>query len=559
VAGRVLLEVRDLRVRSPGAREPVLAGLDLDVRAGECLALVGPSGCGKSTLCRALLDLLPPGSELDGSIRWEGRELVSDRAAWRRLRGCGLGLVLQDHRHALDPVRRVGAQIAEVLRRHRPGLARREVPAAVDALLGEVQLAGPARLADRFPHQLSGGQRQRACLAAALAAGPRLLLADEPTTALDLVVQLGIVALLADLVRRRDLALVLVTHDRDLVPLVAARVLALAPGAADRGTAPARAPTVATGPGPVRLAVRGLTVTVAGRRGPRTLVQPLDLDLRAGETLGLAGESGAGKTTLARALAGWLGLASGSVELVGAAAASRAARRRAVQLVSQDPSAALDPQQTAFGAVVEAVRATGASPAAARARAAELLAEVDLEPGLGGRRPRALSGGQRPRLQLARALAAAPSVLVADEPASSLDPARRERLLALLRRVQQQRGLALLLISHDLTLLERWCDEVAVILAGHLVELYRPGSVAAPRHPFARDLMAAAPVNLARSPVIAEPIAAAATSPQPPADGCPYAHRCRLVQPACRIGLPPLADLGHGWRLRCPEADRQAR
>ncbi|HOX26741.1 MAG TPA: ATP-binding cassette domain-containing protein [Candidatus Krumholzibacteria bacterium] len=560
MAGADLLAVRDLRVRYAGAPRPALAGLDIDVAAGECVALVGPSGCGKSTLCRTILDLLPDGARWSGSIRWEGRELAADRRFWHGLRGRGVGLVLQDHRHSLDPVRRVGAQVAEVLRRHRRDVRRRDLPAAVAALLGEVRLPDPERLMRRYPHQLSGGQRQRVCLAAALAAQPRLLLADEPTTALDLIVQQEIVDLLADLVRRRRLGLLLVTHDRELVPLIADRIVEVASGAGESVARGAEPPSRGDPAAPVCLAGRGLAVAVRDGARWRPIVHPIDLTLRTGWALGLAGESGAGKTTLARALAGWLPLASGSLSVAGAATEPAAAGRRAVQLVSQDPAAALDPRQPALAAVVEAARAAGDAPAAARERALALFAEVDLDVELARRRPHALSGGQRQRVQLARALAARPRVLVADEPASSLDSARRDRLLELLRRAQRQHGLALLLISHDLALLERWCDEVAVLLDGHLVELFRPGLVDGPRHPFATDLAAAAPANLARratgGPLL--PIRPA-TDPRSTAGGCPYAHRCRLVQPACRAALPPLRESAPGHHLRCPEVDRQAR
>ncbi len=554
-----LLQVRGLTVQYPGASRPAIADLDLDVVAGECVALVGPSGCGKSTLCRALLDLLPAGTDRRGTIVWQGRDLTLDPQDWRRVRGAGMGLVLQDHRHALDPVRRVGDQVAEVVRRHRSGCTSAQAHAAADDLLDEVRLSA-ADHARRYPHQLSGGQRQRVCLAASLAADPQLLLADEPTTALDLMVQRDIASLLVDLVRRRGLSLVLVSHDRDLVSLLADRVVDLAgdppPGeipGADHGNRDVAPPET-------RLAVRGLTVTVAGPRGPSTVVAGVDLDLVGGRTLGLVGESGAGKTTLARALAGWLPRAAGEVRLTGGTAVTGPALRRAVQLVSQDPAAALDPRQTAGAAVIEAARAAGLDRDEAVRDAAERLAEVDLAPALADRLPGELSGGQRQRLQLARALAARPRVLVADEPASSLDPVRRDALLELMRRSQQRHAVALMIISHDLSLLVRWCDEIVVMLAGHLVELYRPGLVDGPRHPFARDLAAATPAKLSRlhgfeSTLVGRP----ETNQQPPPNGCPYASRCDLVQPTCLTALPALLDLGEGHLVRCPETDRQVR
>ena len=562
MAGADLLQVQDLTVRYAGARRPAIEGLDLDVASGECVAVVGPSGSGKSTVCRALLNLLPPGTAWSGSIRWEGRELGDQPRLWRRLRGCGLGLVLQDHRHALDPVYRVGDQVAEVVRRHRPDLDRGARSEVVRSLLAEVRLPHTTEFARRYPHQMSGGQRQRVGIAAALAAEPRLLLADEPTTALDLVVQRDIMALLMDLIRSRELSLLLVSHDRDLVNLLADRVVDLEPAAAGWvDTAPIDAKPAGTNAiAAPCLVVRGLTVTVAGPRGRQPVVRDVDLELMAGETLGLAGESGAGKTTLARALAGWHPVDSGSIDLVGESHETLRDCRRAVQLVSQDPAAALDPRQTVLAAVTEAARATGGDAETARRNARRLLAEVDLAPELAGRLPGTRSGGQRQRLQLARALAAQPRILVADEPASSLDPRLRRRLLELMKDVQRRQGLALVLISHDLLFLERWCDRLAVMLAGRLVELYRPGYVEGPRHPFARDLAAAAPARLSclhgpGSTTDGE----LETNQQPPPNGCPFAPRCDLAQPACTTCLPGFRDLGSGHFVRCLEVDRHVR
>jgi len=561
VAGADLLQVRSLTVRYAGTSRPAIEDFDLNVDSGECVAVVGPSGSGKSTICRALLNLLPPTADWTGSIRWQGQDLGQQPRMWRRMRGRGLGLVLQDHRHALDPVFRIGDQVSEVVKRHRPDLDRAARWEITRSLLAEVRLPDTTEFARRYPHQMSGGQRQRVGIAAALAAEPRLLLADEPTTALDLVVQRDIMALLIDLVHRRGLALLLVSHDRDLVALLADRVVDLESagkvGGSPQATAEPALIAAATGP---CLVVRGLTVTVAGPRGRHPVVEGVDLDLNAGKTLGLAGESGAGKTTLARALAGWHPIDSGSMDLVGGPGGAPSARRRAVQLVSQDPAAALDPRQTVLAAVTEAARATGCDADAARQGALRLLDEVELGPELAGRRPGTLSGGQRQRLQLARALATQPRVLVADEPASSLDPRLRRRLLDLMKRVQRRQGLALLLISHDLPFLERWSDQVAVMLAGKVVELYSPGYVESPRHPFARDLAAAAPARLSclhgsGSPTDGE----LETNQQPPPNGCPYALRCDLVQPACRTHLPDLRDLGAGHLVRCPEVDRHVR
>lgn len=552
-----LLTVRGLAVRYRDAVRPALSDLDLDLAAGECVAVTGPSGCGKSTLCRALLDLLPAGTECGGRILWRGDDVNRDRARWHALRGRGLGLVLQDHRHALDPVRRVGDQVAEVVGIHRPRLGRAERARAALALFERVRLTPAAGFVARYPHQLSGGQRQRVNLAAALAAAPAVLLADEPTTALDLPVQRGIMRLLRSLVRDDGLAVLLVTHDEDLVPLVADRVITL--GEAEK---PPPSPPPGGGasalPAAGRLEVRDLVVAVDGEGGRHDLVHGVSLDVPCGRAVGVVGESGAGKTTLLRALAGWITPRTGSVWLQGDVPAAAPDRRRAVQLVSQDAAAALDPQQTAWAAVREAAR-TRAGPGAADALAAQILAEVGLAVAEASRRPHALSGGQRQRAQLARALAAGPRILLADEPASSLDPALRRQLLDLLTRVRRSHGLGLLLVSHDLDLLAVRCDEIVVLLEGRVVERYEPGRHGEPRHPLARELLASAPSRLSR--------AAFAGSPAEPVDdpgvrtsrGCPHAPRCALAEDACRRSLPPLVELPDGRWLRCPPSTPRAR
>jgi peptide/nickel transport system ATP-binding protein len=557
-----LLTVRDLRVWYPEATAPALAGLDLDVVAGECVAVLGPSGSGKSTLCRALLDLLPPGSRCQGDVRWRGEALVSGTRRWAQLRGSELGLVLQDHRHALDPVRRVGAQLAELVALHRPELdapgRRREVA----SLLARVALDDGPDYAGRYPHQLSGGQRQRVNLAAALVGRPSLLLADEPTTALDLPVQRGVLALLARLVRDEGLALLLVTHDRDLVPLMADRVVdidgALAPVAGRRGD-----PVLDTAHPEVRLIGRDLRVAVTAHGRRRDVVHGVSLELAAGEVVGLAGESGSGKTTLVRALAGWVPARTGTVILDGPGPRGGRRRRPLVQLVSQDAAAALDPQQSILAAVCEAAR-QAAPVGQADTVARQLLSEVDLGPELWGRRPSALSGGQRQRAQLARALAVAPWFVLADEPASSLDPRRRSLMLDLLARMRRARGVGVLVVSHDLAMLEAHCDRLLVMHAGLVVECYRPGGPGGPLHPASRALVDAAPARLRRSDLLDDPSTDGHTERRHPGGGsagagCPYASRCPLVEATCLTTVPHLVALSDQRLLRCPVQARRAR
>jgi peptide/nickel transport system ATP-binding protein len=476
-----LLVVRGLTVAYPGAMAPALQDCALSLGPGETVAVVGASGSGKTTLARALLGLLPAGAARSGQVLWRGTEMTGE-AAWRRVRGREIGLVLQDPQMALNPVLRVGDQVAAPLRRH-GALSRREAWARAVALLAEVRLENPAVLARRHPHELSGGMRQRVGIAAALAGAPSLLVADEPTSSLDLAAERDILLLLRDLQRSRGLALVFVTHDLALVPVVASRVLVLEHGrcveqgsAADVLAAPAHPATRALlvdpppaapprAAAPLLLSARGLTVRRTAGGQSRDVVRGCDLDLREGELVGLAGASGCGKTTLARALAGHLPY-SGTLVL------PRGGQRRAVQLAFQDPAAALDPRQSVLAAVAEAAAVTGLSAGAARAAAYQLFEEVGLAADRADRLPHELSGGQQRRVVLARALAADPAVLIADEPTSSVDPPTRTRLLALLAALRARRGLAILLISHDLPLLRRSCQRVVVMAGGVVTEVW---------------------------------------------------------------------------------------
>ncbi|AVH98577.1 MULTISPECIES: dipeptide ABC transporter ATP-binding protein [Streptomyces] len=525
-AERALVTVEDLRISfgRGSRRTEVVHGVDLTLRAGECLALVGESGSGKTLTGRTLAGLTGPGATVTArTLDFDGRDLTAlDERAWRRLRGAEIGLVLQDALVSLDPLRRVGAEIEESLANHGIG-TRRDRPDRAVELLREVAVPAPERRARQFPHQLSGGQRQRALIASALAAGPRVLIADEPTTALDTTVQAQILDLLA---ARRDAgtALLLISHDLAAVARLADRIAVMRDGrivesgpAAKVLAAPAhpytrrlldavpdaraaRRPSAGSGgAGTEVLRADGLVKRYAGPGGGTTALDGVSCVLHAGETLGVLGESGSGKSTLARIVLGLTEPDQGSVTLLGrpwsgAGERSRAALRGRIQLVQQDPLSSFDPRWTVERIVAEALGAGGRRAARRhRERVVELLGLVGMGPELLDRGPRGLSGGQRQRVAVARALAPEPDVLVCDEPVSALDVSVQAQVLEVFERVREQLGVALLFISHDLGVVRRVSDRVAVMRAGGVVETGPSEQVfTRPEHPWTRELLGAA-------------------------------------------------------------------
>ncbi|PVC68606.1 ABC transporter ATP-binding protein [Streptomyces sp. CS081A] len=525
-AERALVTVEDLRISfgRGSRRTEVVHGVDLTLRAGECLALVGESGSGKTLTGRTLAGLTGPGATVTArTLDFDGRDLTAlDERAWRRLRGAEIGLVLQDALVSLDPLRRVGAEIEESLANHGIG-TRRDRPDRAVELLREVAVPAPERRARQFPHQLSGGQRQRALIASALAAGPRVLIADEPTTALDTTVQAQILDLLAAR-RHAGTALLLISHDLAAVARLADRIAVMRDGrivesgpAAKVLAAPAhpytrrlldavpdaraaRRPSAGSGgAGTEVLRADGLVKRYAGPGGGTTALDGVSCVLHAGETLGVLGESGSGKSTLARIVLGLTEPDQGSVTLLGrpwsgAGERSRAALRGRIQLVQQDPLSSFDPRWTVERIVAEALGAGGRRAARRhRERVVELLGLVGMGPELLDRGPRGLSGGQRQRVAVARALAPEPDVLVCDEPVSALDVSVQAQVLEVFERVREQLGVALLFISHDLGVVRRVSDRVAVMRAGGVVETGPSEQVfTRPEHPWTRELLGAA-------------------------------------------------------------------
>ena len=524
-----LVDIRDLRVSFNGV--PVVHGVSLQLHAGQCLALVGESGSGKSVTARSLVGLTGQGAQVQAQrLAFAGRDLLGvDEATWQRLRGGHIGFVMQDALGSLDPLRRVGAEIEEPLLLH-TGLGAEQRRLRVLELLRQVGVPEPEVRARQYPWQLSGGLRQRALIASAIACQPRLLIADEPTTALDATVQAQILDLLEQL-RERDNSLLMVSHDLAVVARLADWVAVMRGGAVvEQGSAEqilqdpqdpytqrllnaARAvhfqrpvgPALAlvenaVSEQPVLLEARGLGKSFKGPDGQlREVLKDVSLTLRAGQTLGVVGESGSGKSTLGRILLGLERPEHGSVQFdgedwLGLSGEQQRLARQGIQVVFQDPLASFDPRFTVLRVLSEALAQAGVPRGLRRTEAARLLERVQLPTALLDRRPLELSGGQRQRIAIARALAMKPRVLVLDEPVSALDVSVQARILALLAELKAELNLACLFISHDLGVVEQVSDQVLVMQGGRVVEQGSAAQVLRqPRHAYTRALLDAVP------------------------------------------------------------------
>ena len=553
-----LLRVRDLSIAfaADGAQTRVVDSIGFDLRQGQVLALVGESGSGKSVTAMSVLGLLPDSARVSGEIRLQGESLIgADGATLRHVRGGVIGTVFQEPMSAFDPVYTIGDQIAEAIRVHRPAVRGAALKQRVVELLGSVGLGEASRIARSHPHELSGGQLQRAMIAMAISCDPVALIADEPTTALDVTVQAGILDLLRSLRDSRGMAILLITHDMGVVADLADDVLVMRAGVAvERGpvealfAAPssdyteqllAAVPTLAeidpldartesaaadvSGEGPASTgettdapaapsvgaradaapaALLEHASVVFRRRGVAVrAVDDVTFDIGIGEVVGLVGESGSGKSTIGKALAGLVPVADGraevaGVELAGASMRRRRAVRSRIGYVFQDPASSLNPRNTVGRSVAEPlVLHTDASRAERADRVRELLVQVRLPSEFAERYPHELSGGQRQRVAIARALALKPSLLIADEPTSALDVSVQASVLDLLEQLQRSLGFACLFISHDLAVVRRLSDRVVVLRDGRVVESGLAAQVLeAPTDAYTRRLLAAAPV-----------------------------------------------------------------
>jgi peptide/nickel transport system ATP-binding protein len=525
-----ILSVEGLTIALPqGAdRAHAVEEVSFALREGEILCVVGESGSGKSMSANAVMGLLPPGVTVAaGRAMFEGRDLLALSEPERRdLRGARVAMIFQEPMTALNPLMRIGDQIAEVFEahgRHTP----QERRARALALVEEVGLPDPPRIVRAYPFQLSGGQRQRAMIAMALALEPAILIADEPTTALDVTTQAQILALIAKLQKSHGMAVMFITHDFGVVAEIADRVIVMRHGRiVEEGAAravlnapqhaytralidaiPADAPPAAEAraPAPPALEVTDLRktyVTGGGPFRPRREVKAIDgvsFTIARGEVLGLVGESGSGKSTVGRAIVRLVDPDDGHVRVGGVdmatlpAAELRRARAKA-QMVFQDPYASLNPRARIARVLTEGPVAMGVSREKAGARAAELLELVGLDRSALDRFPHEFSGGQRQRIGIARALAMEPELVIADEAVSALDVSIQAQVLDLLRDLRARLGLSLLFITHDLRVAAQLCDRVAVMQRGRLVEIGPVSEVfLRPQHPYTRQLLDAVP------------------------------------------------------------------
>lgn len=577
-----LLEVDGLSIRY--ADIDVVSGLSFAVDTSESVGLVGESGSGKTQTALAILGLLPRTATVSGSITLDGQEIVgADDGAMNALRAERVGIVFQDPMQALNPYIPIGDQLRRILIQH--GIANgSDADQRVMHMLHRVGLPDPARQFRAYAHQLSGGMRQRAMIASALVASPDLLIADEPTTALDVTVQAQILDLLERI--RDDTALLLITHDLAIVAGHCERMLVLqdgklieegktrklfsAPVAAHTRAMIEAAPRVDTAASPQPVGGEPLldidNVSVSFQERGRQLqlhaVQDIDLELRAGETVAVVGESGSGKSTLARSVVGLISMRTGRVVFCGkdieGPVQSRAIEtRRDLQLVFQDPAGSLDPQMRVERIVAEplAVHAPDLDAEARKARVVSMLERVGLSDEFMPRFPHELSGGQAQRIAIARALIVNPKVLVCDEAVAALDGSVRRQILALLRKEQQQTGLAIIFISHDLAVVRSISHRVLVVYLGRLVELADCEHMfIQPRHPYTRALLDAVPVPDPLAPGGRLSVKGEVPSILEPPSGCAFHPRCGFVHARCKTELPRPRTVG-GTRVACHRAE----
>jgi oligopeptide transport system ATP-binding protein len=528
ITSQPILSVKDLRVRfrTLDGEVEAVKGINLHVNAGETVAIVGESGSGKSQTMMAAMRLLASNGEATGAVDYRGKNLLElDRSALNEVRGRKITMIFQEPMTSLDPLYTIGNQLMEPIRRHRK-LSATEARKEAVRLLELVKIPDPERRMKSYPYEMSGGQRQRVMIAMALANDPDILIADEPTTALDVTVQAQILALVADLQRRLGMAIVFITHDLGIVRRFADRVYVMRSGeVVEEGStekvfaAPkhdytkmllAAEPTgrKASPPGSASVLLEGRNVEVTFKIGggflsgaPLVLkaVDRISLALKRGQTIGIVGESGSGKSTLGRALLRLLpsegGIRFDHRDISGADTATMRPLRRELQLVFQDPFGSLSPRMTIGQVITEGllVHEPSLSSKERDRRAVEALREVGLDPNMRNRYPHEFSGGQRQRIAIARAMILKPKLVVLDEPTSALDRSVQKQIVELLRQLQVEHDLSYLFISHDLAVVRAMADYIIVMKQGKIVEEGQTDEIFDnPREAYTQALMSAA-------------------------------------------------------------------
>ena len=528
-----VLSIENLTIDLPAwaERAHAVENVSLTLRRDEIMCVVGESGSGKSVMARATLGLFPSRHvrHSGGRILLQGEDLLAaGEERLRQLRGSRIAMIFQEPMTALNPLVTIGRQIEEAIEVHQPRASEARRTRVLD-MLAAVHLPDPQAIYGAYPHQVSGGQRQRAMIAMALVLEPDVLIADEPTTALDVTTQAQILALIREVQRARHMSVLFITHDFGVVAEIAHRIVVMQQGrVVEQGAATEILETpredytrmlLAAVPDlvpihrdknfsqeAVALHVEGLEKNYRSRRGlfgraGRSVhaAKAVRFEIRRGETLGIVGESGSGKSTVARCVTRLVEPDSGQIRIgdVDFAALTQAALRpvrKRIQMVFQDPYSSLDPRHTVGNLIAEGPIVHGMSTAKALQRARELLELVGLDSKAADRYPHEFSGGQRQRIGLARALALDPEILVADEPVSALDVSVQEQVLRLLADIRQRLGLTMLFITHDLRVAAQVCDSIAVMRHGEIVEMGSTRSVfAQPRHAYTRELLAAVP------------------------------------------------------------------